>query len=114
LHYADGNLPFSSHVPTPNDNILSGLIGTKALIYLDGIVILGATLQEHNERLIETFHRPRVHSLRLQPGECEFLRKEVCYLGHKITPEGIKPDEGKVIAVKNFPVPTNTKQLKGF
>jgi hypothetical protein len=33
--------------------ILSGLIGTKALIYLDAIVILGATLQEHNERLIE-------------------------------------------------------------
>jgi transposase InsO family protein len=95
-------------------NILSGLIGTKALIYLDDIVLWGATLQEHNERLIEIFDRLRVYSLRLQPDKCEFLRKEVCYLGHKITPEGVKPDEGKVIAVKNFPVPSNTKQLKAF
>jgi hypothetical protein len=71
-------------------NILSGLIGTKTLIYLDAIVIWGATLQEHNARL-------RVHSLRLQPDKCEFLGKEVCYLGHKITPEGIKPDKGNDI-----------------
>jgi hypothetical protein len=42
------------------------------------------------------------------------LRKEVCYLGHKITPDGVKPDKKKVEAVMKFPVPTNTKQLKAF
>jgi hypothetical protein len=94
-------------------NILSGLIGMRTLIYLDNIVTWGATLQEHNERLTEIFDKLRVHSLPLQPDKCEFLRKEVCYLGHKITPEGVKP-EGKVVAVKNFPVPSNTKQLKAF
>jgi hypothetical protein len=52
--------------------------------------------------------------LRLQPNKCEFLWKELCYLGHRITPESVEPGEGKVIAVKNFPVPSNTKQLKAF
>jgi hypothetical protein len=95
-------------------NIMSGLIGTKTLVYLDDIVVYGASLQEHNERLIEVFDRLGLHSLRLQPDKCEFLRKEVCYLGHKITPDGVKPDEKKVEAVMKFPVPTTTKQLKAF
>jgi hypothetical protein len=77
------------------NNIMSGLIGTKALVYLDDIVVSGATLQEHNERLTEGFDRLRPHSLRLQYYKCKFFRKEVCYLEHKITPDGVKPDEKK-------------------
>jgi hypothetical protein len=74
----------------------------------------GASLQEHNERLIEVLDRLRLHSLRLQREKCEFLRKEVCYLGHKIKPDGVKPDDKKLEAVMKFPVTTNTKQLKAF
>jgi hypothetical protein len=60
------------------------------------------------------FDRLRIHSLKLQPDKCEFLRKEVCYLGHKISPLGIEPDERKVAIVKEFPTPTNVKQFKAF
>jgi transposase InsO family protein len=94
--------------------VLSGLTGTKALIYLDDIVVWGTSLKEHNDRLVEVFDRLRLHSLKLQPDKCEFLRKEVCYLGHRVTPEGIRPDERKVAAVRDFPLPSNTKQLKAF
>jgi hypothetical protein len=38
----------------------------------------------------------------------------VCYLGHRVTPQGIKPDERKVAAMRDFPVPSSTKQLKAF
>jgi hypothetical protein len=93
---------------------LSGLTKTKALIYLDDIVVWGTSLKEHNERLTEVFHRLRLHSLKLQPDKCEFLMKEVCYLGHRVTPQGIRPDERKIAAVRDFPVPSNTKQLKAF
>ena len=34
--------------------------------------------------------------------KCEFLRKEVCYLGHILSKEGISPDPRKLEAVKNF------------
>jgi hypothetical protein len=44
----------------------------------------------------------------------EIHRKEVSYLGHIITPTGVRPDEKKVKAVKDFPEPRNTRQLKGF
>jgi hypothetical protein len=78
--------------------VLSGQTGTKALVYLDDIVVWGATLQEHNDRLVEVFYRLRLHSLKLQPDKCEFSRKEVCYLGHRVTPQGIRPKERKIEA----------------
>jgi len=63
------------------NTVLIGLVGTKALIYLDDIVIWGATIEEHNQRLAEVFDRLRAQSLKLEPDKCEFLRKEVYLLG---------------------------------
>ncbi|CAG8616410.1 3821_t:CDS:2, partial [Dentiscutata heterogama] len=36
------------------------------------------------------------------------------FLGHIVGKEGIRPDETKVAKVKNFPIPTNLRQLRGF
>jgi hypothetical protein len=63
-------------------------------------------------RLREVFGRIRKFNEKLQPDKCEFLRKEVNYLGHVITEEGVRPDPGKVL--ENLPQPTSTKQLKSF
>lgn len=46
-----------------------------------------SSLQEHNKQLIEV-KRLRENNLKLQPDKCEFLRKEVIYLGHIITEHG--------------------------
>ena len=56
----------------------------------------------------------REANLRLQPEKCEFLRKEVTYLGHVINKNGVHPDPKKIEAVKNFPVPKNQKNIKQF
>jgi len=93
---------------------LSGLVGTKTRIYLDDIVIWGATIEEHNQRLVEVFDGLRAQSLKLEPDKCECLRKEVYFLGYKVTAEGVAMDERKVAAIRNYPVPNNTKQLKAF
>jgi hypothetical protein len=96
------------------NSVLCGIQGIKCLVYLDDIVIFGETLQVHSEKLREVLGRMRKHNLKLQPDKCEFLKKEVSYLGHIITSSGVKPDERKVEAVKNFPVPTTTQKLKSF
>ena len=78
------------------NTVLSGLVGTKTLIYLDDIVMWGVTLEEPNQRLIEVFDRFRVQSLILEPDKCEFLRKEIYFLVYKITADGVAMDERKV------------------
>lgn len=96
------------------NNVLSGIQGIKCFVYLDDIVIYGNSLQSHNEKMLEIFERLRIHKLQLHPDKCEFLHKEVIYLGHKISENGVKPDPGKVEKVKEFPKPKNVKDIKSF
>jgi len=63
--------------------VLSGIQGIKCLVYLDD-VIFGQNLETYNNRLREVFSRMRKQ--KLQPEKCEFLRKEVSYLGHVVGP----------------------------
>jgi len=72
------------------------------------------TLKVHNDKLSEVFARLRMRNLKLQPDKCEFLRKAVTYLGHKLTTQGLFPDFEKVAAVRKFPTHTNTRQLKQY
>lgn len=96
------------------DNILRGIQNEKCLVYLDDIIIFSTSLQEHVNRLKEVFDRLRQSNFKIQLDKSEFLRKEVAYLGHIVTPDGIKPNPEKIQAIQKFPLPKNTKQLKGF
>jgi len=52
--------------------------------------------------------------LKLQLDKCEFLRKEIAYLGHIIGSDGVRPDPNKINAVFKFPIPRNQKNIKQF
>ena len=94
--------------------VLSGMQGLKSLCYLDDTLIFGETLKVHNDRIGDVFARLRMHNLKLQPDKCEFLRKGVTYFGHKLTTQGLLPDPDKVRVMREFSIPSNTRQLKGF
>lgn len=118
-HYEFLKLPFGlKNAPSTfqrlMNSVLSGLQDLYAFVYLDDVVIFGDSLGSHNKRLVEVLSRLRKHNLKLNPDKCEFLSKQVSYLGHVITDEGIQPCREKVIAVQNFPNPTNAKQIKSF
>ena len=56
----------------------------------------------------------RKHKLKLQPDECEFLRKEANYFGSPNNRGRGKAGPTKVEELEQFPKPTTTKQLKTF
>ena len=94
--------------------VLSGIQGIKCLVYLDDVVAIGEDLRVHNERLHEVFSRMRKYNMKLQPDKCEFLRKDVSYLGHVIGQTGVRPDEKRIEAVKEYPEPRTARELKEF
>ena len=51
--------------------------------------------------------RIREVGLKVNPSKCQFIRKEVEYLGHVITPEGLRPNDKLVGAVKDYLPPKN-------
>lgn len=93
---------------------LAGLQGNQCFVYLDDIVIYASTIEEHTKKLISVFDRLRKNKLLLQPDKCEFMRKEVAYLGHLINEKGISPQPNKITAITNYPVPKTQKNIKQF
>lgn len=96
------------------DNVLSGLQGTRCFVYLDDIVVYSDTLDNHATKLREVLKRLSDFNLKLQVDKCEFLKKDVMYLGHLITENGVKPDPEKIKVVKEFPIPLTAKEIKSF
>jgi hypothetical protein len=94
------------------NSVLSGLTGTRCCVGLDYFVIYAKSLADHNVKLRGILDRLRTYWLKLQPDKCEFLRREVNYMGHQITEFGIRPDLLKVPAIIRFPTPTSVKELK--
>jgi len=118
-HYHFNRMPFGlKNAPATfqrlMDQILSGLQGIELFVYLDDIVIYASSLEEHKIKFNKLAGRLRQANLRLQPDKCEFLRREVNYLGHVISETGVKPDPKKILAVQEFPRPKNAKNIKQF
>lgn len=94
------------------DNILRGL--KNVLVYMDDIIVFSTSLQEHIQDLENLFQRLREANLKIQLDKTEFMKRETPFLGHLVTTEGIKPDPNKVKAIKEFPIPRTTKEIKSF
>lgn len=84
------------------------------LVYLDDIIIMGTSFDDHLKNLEEVFQRIASAGLRLNPKKCSLWKKQVTYLGHKVSTEGIHTEEGKIKAVKDWPQPTNIHELRSF
>lgn len=94
--------------------LLTGCEDLNMYAYLDDIVISAESLSSMIKKLQFIFVKLRENNLKLQPRKCHFLRKEVVFLGHKLSAEGVQPDEGKVECVKKVPIPKNTTDIKAF
>lgn len=93
---------------------MSGLHFDKCLVYLDDLIVYGKNLNDHNTNLHSVLSRLRKVNLKLNPSKCQFLKKDLVYLGHKISDKGVEPDPSKVSSILNFPVPTNVEEVKRF
>ena len=81
------------------DRVLSGLHWETCLSYLDDIIVFSSTWEEHLARLRQVFERLRHSDLKLGAEKCTFAAKEVSYLGHRVTKEGLLPDSALLFAI---------------
>jgi len=96
------------------NSVLTGIQGFRCPVYLDDTVMYESSLEDHNKCLKEVLQKLTKINLKLQPDKCEFLRKEVIYLGHIISENGISPDPSKLTAIKEFPTPKKVKDIQSF
>lgn len=82
--------------------------------YVDDLCIASDNIVQHKEHLRTVFGRLRQNGLTINTGKCQIGLPKVEFLGHLITPEGIKPKPDKVKAILDFPRPKVAKQLERF
>ncbi|GBN34188.1 Retrovirus-related Pol polyprotein from transposon 297, partial [Araneus ventricosus] len=96
------------------ETVLRGLTTEACLVYLDDIIIVRRTFQEHLNNIRKVFQRLQKANLKLSPKKCRFFQKEVSYLGHIISEDGFKTDPEKTKAVVDWPRPETLHDLRSF
>ena len=115
-------LPFGlSNAPATYQRLMEEYIGDLATgedrvchIYLDDILIVSKTFEEHFQQLCTVFSRIKEAGLKLSPKKCSLFRDRVKYVGHIVSEQGIETDPAKIDKIRNWPVPCNARQLRTF
>ena len=84
------------------------------VVYLDDILIYSKNEEEHAEHLRLVLEKLREHQLYAKFSKCEFWLKEVEFLGHVISGEGIAVDPSKVQSVTEWLAPTSVSKIRSF
>ena len=93
-------------------HVLQGLNFTFA--YLDDVLIYSKDVDTHLGHLRQVFERFRQADLHLKKVKCDFFKKELQYLGHILSLDGIRPLPDKLSAIRDLPRPTNAMEVRQF
>lgn len=112
-------MPFGlCNAPATFQRLMQKCLGDKVhdflLIYLDDVIIYSPDFDCHLQHLEQVFQRLAKYGLKLQPQKCKFLQKEVTYLGHVVSEAGVATDPEKIAAVRDWPQPETTTQVRSF
>ena len=69
------------------------------VVFIDDILVYSKNEEEHKEHLRLVLGKLREHQLYAKFSKCEFWLKEVGFLGHVISREGIAADSTKVASI---------------
>ena len=80
----------------------------------DGILTNGETETTHDGRLLTLLETARMNNLSLNPDRIQFKSTDCKFFGHRLTPEGLKPDPVKKKAILQMPPPQYIQSLQSF
>ena len=84
------------------------------LFYLDDICIFSSSVDEMLNRIEMVLKRLQDFNLKIKPKKSFFFQSKVLFLGHILSKDGISPNPEKIQKVKDWPVPTNAKEVHSF
>ena len=96
----------------PHLTVMSGLNYECCLCYFDDIIIPSKGIRQQCERLDIVLSHLRQHNLKVKATKCCFGAKQVLYLGHTVSAQGIHTDPAKVKA--ELAPPANLEQVRSF
>lgn len=110
-------MPFGlCNAPATFQRLMEVVLGDMAfemlLIYLDDVLVFSKDFESHLQRLDLVLGRLQEHGLKLKPKKCFLFRKEVRFLGHVVSAEGVQVDMEKVKVLEDWPAPQSVKEVR--
>lgn len=117
--YQFRKLPFGLNVSSAAfirgfNSILPAELRKRITTYVDDVLIAEGSWENHNQVLGQLLNIFSQSGVTVNLKKSEFGRKQIRFLGHLITAEGIKPDPEKIAAIRDFPIPTTKKQVRAY
>ena len=111
-------MPFGLHgAPATFQRMMDDVLrecSDYAAAYLDDVVIHSTTWEDHTHHIRSVLSTLRGAGLTVKPKKCQLAMKTCTYFGHVVGNGEVRPEEGKVKAVVNYPTPTTKKQVRAF
>jgi len=82
--------------------------------FIDDIACFSNSWEEHLVHLKKTLNCLQTNGYTVNPTKCEWAVQETKWLGHHMTPEGIKPLENKIKGILQLDRPTTVTELRSF
>ena len=84
------------------------------VVFIDDILVYSKDEREHEQHLRIVIETLREKKLYAKLSKCDFWLKEVSFLGHIVSVEGIRVDLIKIVAVVNWKQPRNVTEVRSF
>ncbi|GBG68475.1 hypothetical protein CBR_g3020 [Chara braunii] len=69
---------------------------------------------EHEGQLRQVLEKLREANFKINAKKCEWAKTQVLYLGHVLDGDGIKPEDSKIAAIRDWPTPRTLTKLRSF
>lgn len=93
---------------------LKPLLRQCVLVFFNDILVYSRTFEEHVAHLRAVFQLLSKDKWQVKLSKCSFAQRQISYLGHVISAEGISTDSNKIAAITSWPIPENVKELRSF
>ncbi|KAG7533170.1 Reverse transcriptase domain [Arabidopsis thaliana x Arabidopsis arenosa] len=96
------------------NHVLRAYIGHFVVVYFDDILVYSKSLEEHVKHLKMVLEVLRKEKLFANLKKCTFGTDNLVFLGFVVSTDGVKVDEEKVKAIREWPSPTSVGEVRSF
>ena len=107
---ASGPAQFQQRV----SEVLGDLEGHGVASYIDDLGLYAGSFAQFLTRLETMLKRLDSYDIRLNGAKCEFNTKQLNFLGHTVSAEGVEHTKERIAAIQSMSVPTTRTQLRSF
>ncbi|KAA0032636.1 Transposon Ty3-I Gag-Pol polyprotein [Cucumis melo var. makuwa] len=96
------------------NHVLKEYIGKFVVVYFDDILVYSKGMNDHILHVKTILLKLREEKLYANFKKCSFCLEQIHFLGFIVGKDGVKVDEEKVKAIREWPTPTNASEVRSF